>query len=263
MRAISILVLAVTACTATGGFSWTAGGTTGGGTTGGGTGGAGSPSSPATSHPPARSHAVVSEETRAAIAAAGHPFDVNRDCYGDHPGIDYHRDPIVYWPCFDFAERPGSAEYSTFARDCDELAAAFGADGAIACRIEHRGFDAHFAAHAAIPRQRDRDGSDPGNACDMILAELDGRHAGAANTLGMLTKPAVRAEFLAKVKTVTCAYDDQRGGTVELAGTDLRFYTKQRVGEGWVLDELLRTGAFPALDAYVQEYGACITGYSC
>lgn len=259
MRAILILVL-TTSCTATGGLSLSGGGSTTGGTTGTT---ASSGGSPATGAAPIRSHAVVADETRAAIAASGHHFDVNKDCYGDHPGIDFHRDPIVYWPCFDHAERPDSAEYSGFARDCDELNRPFAPDDHLACRIEHRGFDAHFAAQAAIPRDRDRDGGDPGNACGLVMAELAGRVAGLPDPLGMLAKPGPRAELLAKVKTITCVYDDARGGTVELAGTDLRFYTSQRAGTGWLFEGLLRTQAFPALEAFVQEYGACTSGYSC
>lgn len=258
MRTILLALLTtITACKASGGFSLN-----GGSTRSTSSGGGGVPSTNG-AYPPTAGHAVVSDATTAAIAANGHPFDVNKDCYGEHPAIDFHRTPVLYWPCFDFAELPGTAEYSTFARNCDEVNEAFKGDASIACQIEHKGFDDHFAAQAKVPRNADRDPSDPGNYCGMIFGEFAGRHAIVTNTLGMLAKPTVRAEFLAKVKSISCVYDDAKGGTAELAGTDLRLYTSKTADQGWVFPAIQRTRAFPALEAFVQEYGTCQGGFSC
>ena len=81
------LVAFMTACTT--GLSWT------GGMQGG-----------------TRTTASNSSPTPAILPSTGHPFDVNSDCFGEHGRVDYHRDPVLLWPCFDYADDKGTAEYS-------------------------------------------------------------------------------------------------------------------------------------------------------
>ena len=230
------LVAFVTACTT--GLSWTGG-------MHGGTGSTASNSSPAP----------------AILPSTGHSFDLNRDCFGEHGRVDYHRDPILLWPCFDYADDKGTAEYSELAKNCDEVNEAL--KSSIACHLDHKSFDAHFAAQAKIPKAADRDGHDPGGYSSVVFSQFSGRAALVDNTLGMLAKPAAKKEFLAKVNSITVAYDDERGGTALLQGKNLVLFVNQSLDSAWVFQAIRRLKAFPALEAFVQEYGACKGGYSC
>lgn len=203
----------------------------------------------------------TASDTTIASSHGGGSFDYNRDCTGAENRIGWHRDPIVRWNCFDYAEMKGTVEYSQFARDCDEMNSQIGG-GAIACKIDHKSFDAHYAEEAKKEKNSDRDGSDPGNYASMLMAEFTGRTAGKANSLGMLLKH--KAELTGKVNQITCAYDDKRGGTVELQGKNLILFTSHEESQGGrILDGLRRTKQFPELEKFFLEYGACTGGFSC
>ena len=109
--------------------------------------------------------------TAAPSSSGGRQFDVNRDCFADASGaggrIDYHRDPILFWPCFEAAGQPGRPEYSSFARNCDDTNKTLGLS--LACRIDHRGFDAHYRLEAKKPKELNREARDPGGYCEAVL----------------------------------------------------------------------------------------------
>jgi hypothetical protein len=44
------------------------------------------------------------------MSHGAYAFDYNADCIGEHGRIDYHRDPVVRWACFDGGMK-GSPEY--------------------------------------------------------------------------------------------------------------------------------------------------------
>jgi hypothetical protein len=204
-----------------------------------------------------------SETTIQPSGGGGRGFDLNKECFGENSRIDWHRDPILRWNCFDYAESPGTAEYSSFARNCDDLNQQLGTP-AIACKMDHKSFDAHYALEAKKPKNNDRDPSDPGNYCEQIMAEFGGRAALATATFAMMKKtPATKKELLSKVKQITCAYDEERGGTVELQGKNLIFFTNSKAGSGWIYPSIQRGKQFPELEKYVAEYGVCQGGFSC
>lgn len=203
----------------------------------------------------------TASDTTIAPSHGGGSFDYNRDCTGAENRIGWHRDPIIRWNCFDYAELKGTVEYSQWARDCDEMNNQIGG-GAIACKMDHKSFDAHFAEEAKKEKNSDRDPSDPGNYCSMLMSEFTGRSAGKANSLGMLLKH--KDELVANVKQITCAYDDERGGTVELQGKNLVLFTSHKDSDGnGILTGLRKTKKFPKLEAFFNEYGACSGGFSC
>ncbi|HUJ63204.1 MAG TPA: hypothetical protein VLX92_32120 [Kofleriaceae bacterium] len=196
-------------------------------------------------------------------SSGGSHFDVNRDCYGEHGRVDWHRDPILFWPCFEYDELKNTAEYSDNAKNCDEVNDLL--KSKIACRIDHKGFDAHFAEQAKIMPASQRDSSDPGSYCSMVYTEFAGREALVTGTLHMFNKtPAARKEFLAKVNQITCAYDDKRAHTVELQGKNLVFFVGQKADStGWQFPEFRRLKQFPELEKVYAEYGECQGGFSC
>jgi hypothetical protein len=157
----------------------------------------------------------------------GKAFDVNRDCTADAGGsggrLDYHRDPILFWPCFEGGQ-PGTAEYSTFAHNCDDTNKTLGSS--LACRIDHRGFDEHYRLEAAKSKQLNRESRDPGDYCESVFQVFQARVV-APSTLGdIATHPKIKQEFLSKVKTLVCAYDDERAAQIELSNGNLMFYVK-------------------------------------
>jgi hypothetical protein len=244
-----VFVVVLSACT--GGFSLNGGTHASGGANAGGGGGGGA-SSP-----------TASDTTIQGSSSSPKGFDINRDCFGEDSRIAWHRDPILRWNCFDYAEMPDTAEYSDWAKNCDELNKELGAPS-IACKIDHKSFDAHYAAEAKKPRNNDRDSSDPGNYCSRVMSEFSGRTAGLPNTFAMMKKkPATKKELLAKVKQITCAYDDERGGTVELQGKNLVFFMKTQLDGGFILASIRQTKQFPELEKFIAEYGVCQGGFSC
>jgi len=240
-----MLKLAYVVClSACGGFSL--GAHAGGGASGGGGGGVSSP---------------TASDTTIQPSSGGGSFDYNRDCFGDDGRVAWHRTPILRWNCFDYADMKGTVEYSQWSKDCDEMNTQIGS-GAIACKMDHKSFDAHYAEEAKKEKNIDRDPSDPGNYCSMLLAELTGRTAGKANALGMLLKH--KAELVGKVKQLTCAYDEERGGTVELQGKNLILFTSKKEAQGGgILTGIRKTKQFPELEKFFTEYGACQGGFSC
>lgn len=241
-----VFVVVLSACT--GGFSLNGGTHASGGASAGG-GGASSP--------------TASDTTIQGSSSSPKGFDINRDCFGEDSRIAWHRDPILRWNCFDYAEMPDTAEYSDWAKNCDELNKELGTPS-IACKIDHKSFDAHYAAEAKKPRNNDRDPSDPGNYCSRVMSEFSGRTAGLPNTFGMMKKkPGSKKELLAKVKQITCAYDDERGGSVELQGKNLVFFMKTQLDGGFILPSIRQTKQFPELEKFIAEYGVCQGGFSC
>jgi hypothetical protein len=240
-------VVFVSACT--GGFSLNGGAHSSAGAGGGGGGGTSSP--------------TASDTTILGSSGGAKGFDLNRDCFGEDGRVAWHRDPILRWNCFDYAEMPGTAEYSEWAKNCDALNQELGAPS-IACKIDHKSFDAHFAAEAKKARNADRDSSDPGSYCEQVMSEFTGRTALVANTFAMMKKkPAGKKELLAKVKQITCAYDDERGGSVELQGKNLVFFMKTQLSGNWILPSIRQGKQFPELEKFVAEYGVCQGGFSC
>jgi len=176
---------------------------------------------------PLASSSQDSAASTAPSSNGGKQFDVNRDCFADASGaggrIDYHRDPVLFWPCFEGGQ-PGTAEYTSFARNCDDTNKALGTS--LACRIDHRGFDAHYRLEAQKAKELNRETRDPGNYCDSVFAVFQARVVAPSTLNDIAVHPKVKREFLSKVKAFVCAYDDDRAAQVELANGNLTFYVK-------------------------------------
>jgi hypothetical protein len=205
-----------------------------------------------------------SEDAHAALAGAQEPFQIGK-CYGSYRRVDYHRDPILDWPCFEFAA-PQNVNYqnsSIFAVDCKLLSDLF--DGAISCKIDHPSFDAHFAAQAKLAKASKRDDKDPGDYCKAVIEVFMGNSSLDHNTAKTFNRTkAARAELMSKVTSITCAYNEANAGTAKLVGHSLVFYTNRNHLEGhWVLDAVRKSRAFPELEKVIQEYGPCEAGFTC
>jgi hypothetical protein len=152
-------------------------------------------------------------------------FDYNRDCFanqGQGGSIDFERDPIVFWPCFENATPKGTAQETQFAKNSDQVNEALGTT-VLTCTIDHKGFDEFFKAEAA-KKVKDRNDAFTPLECAHVLGLFMGNNALSAPITGTIMRhPKIKAEFFAKVSKLNCAYDEKDDGLVTLDGKTLTF----------------------------------------
>src|SRR6185503_17773052 len=121
---------------------------------------------------------------RPVLAGSQDPFEIGK-CFGSYRRVDYHRDPILDWPCFEYAapKNVGFGNSSIFAVNCAALNAVF-KDAGLQCKIDHPSFESHYAAQAKLTKASARDTKDPGDYCTAIIQVFLGQSGLDANTAG-------------------------------------------------------------------------------
>lgn len=206
--------------------------------------------------------AIASLLVAVGSAHADPKFDWNKDCVpsvGDKGSIDYHRTPIVLWACFEGAADDVPEPF--LQQECGFVADAFkfangGTDAPpIACKLDHKRFEDHYKLEAKKPRDRDRDQQSLSSYCTSVFTMLLGHMAGGPDPMDIFKRSdAARKEFFAKVKTLTCAYDDKLANSVSFTGGNLTFYVSHAdSGDiGWVDAGLQKF--LPAYHKAAKEY---------
>ena len=175
-------------------------------------------------------------------AHADHVFDYNKDCFatqGSGGNVDFGRSPIVWWDCFDYSKLKGTAEYSQFAKNCDQTNEALGVTS-LTCTIDHKGFDDFYKLEAK-KKVKDRNDTFTPLECAHALGLFMGNNAGSPPVTGTITRHAkIKAEFLAKVSTLTCVFDAKHRNTVSLDGKTLTFHIAPGDGDNGYIEKAMR-----------------------
>ncbi|HEY1817733.1 MAG TPA: hypothetical protein VGG74_35575 [Kofleriaceae bacterium] len=181
--------------------------------------------------------------------------------------IIWHRMPTVDWRCYD-----GAGESSLQSdHSCAFFNQALGlpnvvdhaAKDTVPCEIEHAGFEAHYESEAKnVPEAYKRDPNDPAFYCGqryligMFLGNIG--NSNAHSVAAYLKQSASgKADFVSKVKKLSCAYDDKKSESVTLSkdGT-LTFYLSSALARSgnqfWVAAGLRKL--FPEYKAWAAEH---------
>jgi hypothetical protein len=175
-----------------------------------------------------------------------------------HAGVDYDANPVVKW-------EDEKGPLRGFFSQCTALkegihGAADKGLGTVVCRFDEKSFNDHYAKEKKDKADNARDNSSPTNHCGYAIGQLNG--SGGSGGSGFLADQYIRAPkpsaaFRAKVKTITCIYDDnpKTSPSLTLVKNELviRCGKKQPDGDsrcnesGWIVKGLAT--AFPEFKA--------------
>src|SRR4051812_7521565 len=123
--------------------------------------------------------------------------------------MDYDANPLVKW-----ADEKGPLR--GYFSQCTALKEGIhGAEdkglGSVTCRFDEASFDAHYAKEKKDKPDRERDNSSPTGHCGYAVGQLNG--SGGSGSTTYLADQFIRAAkpaaaFRARVKSITCIYDD-------------------------------------------------------
>jgi hypothetical protein len=180
-------------------------------------------------------------------------------------GMDYDKNPLVNW-----ADEKGPLR--GYFSQCTALKDGIhGVNdkglGTVTCRYDEKSFNDHYAKEKKDKPDNTRDNSSPTGHCGYAIGQFNG--SGGSGSSGYLADQYIRAPkpaaaFRAKVKTITCIYDDsdKTAPSLTLENTDLviRCGKKQPDGDSrcnesaWIVKGLAK--AFPEFKAEWNEHHA-------
>jgi hypothetical protein len=203
---------------------------------------------------------VLLARAQGATASPG-TLDANKDCVTTDQMMDYHRDPIIRWGCFEDFKKGDSPGYQgTITYSCEGInESSFWGRTHFKCEMDHANFDAHYKEEAKKPRALDRDKRTPLQYCSNILDIMRGANAGSPGIFGYTGQTARRSEkvekdFVSKVKVFRCVYDEKRALDVTLQNGTLTYYLNSTTPTegGWLENKIRKL--FPEYEKWYAEY---------
>src|ERR1700761_4718361 len=139
--------------------------------------------------------------------------------------MDYHRDPVLRWACYEGLDQGTNHYQYGFQWKCDYLdkVVKWSEPPSFKCEYVHEGFDRHYKLEAKKPKAKDRDEREPLNYCFHLIDLLTGG-VGNPTPYEAWGKEDVKNEFTEKVKTIACAYDEKKARKITLENGKLTFY---------------------------------------